>query len=173
MHPRYNYRRNLPHLQPGGKIFFVTFCTIQRWIIPPAARDIVMETCFRGNGNRYELYSLVVMPDHVHIAFSPLRDQLGWTYTIPDIMQEIKSVSSHRINRELLHFGKVWQEESFDRAMRSAEDVDLKIEYMINNPVRAGLVADPREYRWTWVEGLSRPLTSTRAGAPVSPNEME
>ena len=135
MQPRYNYRRNLPHLQPSRKTFFITFCTAQRWILPPAARDIVMETCLRGNGRSYELYALVVMPDHVHVALSPLRDQEGWSYTIPAVMQEIKSVSSHRINDELSHSGRVWQAESFDRAMRSAEDLDLKIEYIINNPV--------------------------------------
>jgi len=84
-------------------------------------------------------------------------------------MQEIKSVSSHRINKETQHAGKVWQEESFDRAMRSAEDLDLKIDYVINNPVRAGIVATPSEYRWLWSEGLCGPVTPARAGAPVPP----
>ena len=132
-----------------------------------------METCLRGNGERYEPYALVVIPDHVHMALGPFCDEQGWTRTIPSIMQEVKSISSHRINRELPHLGKIWQEESFDRAMRSAEDLDLKIEYMINNPVRAGLVVDPCEYRWIWVKGLFRPLTLARARAPVPPNERE
>jgi hypothetical protein len=44
----------------------------------------------------------------------------------------------------------VWQEESFDRAMRELEDVRGKIEYILCNPVRAGLVQGP--YRWLWTE---------------------
>ncbi len=152
MQPRYNYRRNLPHLQPSRKTFFLTFCSAQRWILPPAARDIVMETCIRGNGRRYELHALVVMPDHVHVALTPRRDEEGRNYSIPKIMQEIKSVSAHRINKQTGHLDRVWQEESFDRAMRNAEDLDLKIEYMIDNPVRAGIVDTPTAYHWIWVE---------------------
>lgn len=50
--------------------------------------------------------------------------------------------------------------------MRSAEDLDLKIEYMINNPVRAGIVSVPSEYRWLWTEGfVGTACTSTGEGA--------
>ena len=52
-------------------------------------------------------------------------------------MQEIKSVSAHRISKETGHVGRVWQEESFDRALRREEDLGAKIQYMVNNPVRA------------------------------------
>lgn len=164
MQPRYNYRRKLPHYQPGSRTFFISFCASQRWILPPAARDIVMETCCRGNGHRYDLYSVVVMPDHVHLALSPRRNDEGWTYAVAEIMQEIKSVSSHRINKETGHRGRVWQEESFDRAMRTAEDLELKIDYMIDNPVRAGLVTTASAYRWIWVEASG----STGEGARAS-----
>lgn len=125
-----------------------------------------MQTCLRCNGQRCQLHAIVVMPDHVHLALSPHRDQQRQEFTIPKIMQEIKSISSHRINRELTRSGRVWQEESFDRAMRSAEDLDLKIEYMINNPVRAGIVSVPSEYRWLWTEGfVGTACTSTGEGA--------
>jgi hypothetical protein len=50
MKRRYDYRRKLPHLQPDFKIFFITFSTFRRWILPNFARDIVMETCIRGTG---------------------------------------------------------------------------------------------------------------------------
>ena len=170
MQTRYNYRRNLPHLQPDHKTFFVTFCTAQRWILPGLARDIVVETCIRGNGHRYELHALVVMPDHVHLALSPRRDEEGRNYSIPEIMQEIKSVSAHRINKQTHYSGKVWQDESFDRAMRSAEDLDLKIEYMIDNPVRAGIVESATTYRWIWVETVDSRAADSTGGAPVPPS---
>jgi REP element-mobilizing transposase RayT len=172
MQPRYNYHRNLPHLQPDYKTFFITFCTAQRWILPSVARDIVMETCIRGNGHRYELHALVVMPDHVHLALTPRRDEEGRNYSIPKIMQEVKSVSAHRINKQTRHMGRVWQEESFDRALRNEEDLASKIEYMINNPVRAGLVVTPAAYRWIWVE-TAESCSAGRArtgGAPVPPS---
>src|SRR5216684_2632160 len=74
MQRHYDYRRKLPHLQPDNKIFFITFSTSKRWMLPNLARDIVMETCLRGDGHRFELHALVVMPDHVHLALTPRWD---------------------------------------------------------------------------------------------------
>jgi len=110
-----------------------------------------METCHRGDGNRYELHALVVMPDHVHLALTPGKDERG-TFSIPEIMQEIKSVSAHRIGKETGHVGRVWQEESFDRALRREDDLNAKVRYILDNPVRAGLVCTSSEYRWIWIE---------------------
>jgi putative transposase len=166
MQRQYNYRRKLPHLQPDNKIFFITFSTLRRWILPTLARDIVMETCLRGDGHRFELLALVVMPDHVHLAFTPRWDERG-TFSIPEIMQEIKSVSAHRIGKETAHVGRVWQEESFDRALRREEDLGAKIQYMVDNPVRAGLVSKAAEYRWIWIESTESRSTG---GAPVPPS---
>jgi REP element-mobilizing transposase RayT len=157
---RYDYRRKLPHIQPDRSVFFVTFNTLRRSVLSDAARDMVLGTCIRGDGNRYELHAVVVMPDHVHLALSPNRDEDG-VISIPEIMREIKSISSHRINRQTGHVGRIWQEESFDRAMRTAEDLELKIDYMINNPVRAGLVKSPDLYPWLWVQDLG---SVTQAG---------
>jgi REP element-mobilizing transposase RayT len=166
MQRHYDYRRKLPHLQPDNKIFFITFSTSKRWMLPNRARDIVMETCLRGDGHRFELHALVVMPDHVHLALTPRRDERG-PFRIPEIMQEIKSVSAHRISKETGHVGRVWQEESFDRALRREEDLSAKIKYMLDNPVRAGLVSTPAECRWSRVEGAE---SSWTGGAPVSPS---
>ena len=89
------------------------------------------------------------MPDHVHLLLSPLLEEKG-PISIVEIMQAIKSASAHRINKALGRKGKVWQDESFDRAIRNEESLDNRIEYILGNPVRAGLVAAPLDYRWLW-----------------------
>jgi putative transposase len=157
MQAKYEYRRRLPHYQPDSKIFFVTFCTHHRWRLPPRARDIVLEVCRHGDGTHFELLAVVVMPDHVHLAVVPQLKPAG-TVPIPSILQAIKSTTAHRINNELGHCGTVWQQESFDRALRREEQVDQKILYMMENPVRAGLVRNPRDYPWLWrkVEGREK-----------------
>jgi REP element-mobilizing transposase RayT len=99
----------------------------------------------------FRLYGLVVMPDHVHLLLAPLADPAG-PVSIPEIMQAIKGASAHRINRALGRKGKVWEEESFDRALRRQESILEKLEYIIGNRVGAGLVSDPLEYRWLWRE---------------------
>lgn len=46
---------------------------------------------------------------------------------------------------------KVWQHESFDHVLRSEESIPTKVDYIIQNPVRAGLVRTATDYRWLWV----------------------
>jgi putative transposase len=108
-----------------------------------------MATCVAGNGLKFDLYGLVVMPDHVHVAMVPIFWAQG-PIPIAEIMQAIKGASAHRINQLLNRRGKVWQEESFDRALRKEEGFTETLYYMLENPVRAGLVSSPLNYPWIW-----------------------
>lgn len=145
----YEYRRKLPHYQPDNKVFFITFCTYQRRVLPEAARAVVLDSCLAGIGKLFDLYGAIVMPDHVHLLLTPLGDEDG-PFTITQIMQTIKGASAHRVNKLLGRKGKVWQEESFDRALRREERVGYRLDYMLQNPVRAGLAENPLDYRWLW-----------------------
>jgi putative transposase len=69
---KYSYRRSLPHIQRDSRALFVTFRTYEQLVLPPAARDIVLQTCLREHGWRIELHGVVIMPTHVHIVFTPL-----------------------------------------------------------------------------------------------------
>lgn len=149
MQRKYEYRRKLPHYQPDFKAFFITFSTHRRWILPESVRPIVIDVCLAGDHNKFRLYALVVMLDHVHMVLEPKCDANG-PVSIAEIMQAIKGASAHRINKALGRRGKVWEEESFDRALRREESIRDKVEYILGNPVGAGLAANPLEYRWLW-----------------------
>ena len=163
---KYRYRRRLPHLQKADAALFVTFCTGGRMVIPERARDLVLAHWFREAGilavagegarptptARIRLHAVVVMPDHVHLLLTPLRDENGWPFPLVDILQCLKSATAHRINRLLGISGPVWEEESFDHVLRSDESLKEKCEYIRQNPVKAGLVKNPESYRWLWVE---------------------
>jgi REP element-mobilizing transposase RayT len=152
------YRRNLPHLQRDAKRHFVTFVTKNRWILPEAARDIVLDSSRHDDGIFYDLHAAVVMPDHVHLVLTPLVNE-AQRRVMPlfEIMKAIKGASAHKINRRLGHQGTVWQEESFDRVLRSSEDVGAKILYVLENPIRKGLADDWRLYRWSWHRPFQNP----------------
>jgi len=154
--PKSFYRRNLPHLQRDYKPHFLTFCTYQRWTLPDWARTIVLNSCTHNNQIRFDLHAVVVMPDHVHIIFTPLVDQHTEVFSLAKITQPIKAISAHEINARLGRHGQIWQEESFDRVLRSSEKLDEKVAYILNNPVRKGLANTPEEYRWLW---LATPFT--------------
>lgn len=149
MQRKYEYRRNLPHYQKDNRILFITYSTWHRWKLPEIARDLALESCLRANGRKCSRYAPVVMPDHVHLICLPLRDDDG-EISIPEITRTIKSESAHRINKALGRAGRVWQDESFDHVLRGDESLRKKAFYILANPVRAGLVATPGEYRWLW-----------------------
>jgi hypothetical protein len=56
---------------------FVTFTSHRRWKLPPAARDIVLQRILAENDEAFVMHAAVVMPDHVHLLVSPLRDGIG------------------------------------------------------------------------------------------------
>ncbi len=61
-------------------------------------------------------------------------------------MKGIKGKTARLLNQGRRSKGSVWQAESFDRIVRDQAELDEKLEYMLNNPVKAGLTADPWNY---------------------------
>jgi REP element-mobilizing transposase RayT len=91
----------------------------------------------------YELHAWVVMSNHVHAIFQP-RDDMA------DIMRWLKGRTARVANRILGRAGMpFWQEESFDHWVRSAEELAGLVEYVENNPVKAGLVSAKRLWPWS------------------------
>jgi REP element-mobilizing transposase RayT len=144
------YRRNLPHIVRCDRPLFVTFATRDRWVLPPSARTIALRHALHDHEKRLSMSVALVMPDHVHLVFNLLHDQCGRDSSLAGVMKGIKGVSARRINQLLGRNGSVWLEESFDRVMRRSEDLQARLEYVCNNPVRGGLVSCPDEYPWLW-----------------------
>jgi REP element-mobilizing transposase RayT len=108
----------------------------------------------------------VVMPDHVHVILTPsMNDTRRAIFSLVEIMKAIKGASSHLINRRVGNHGAIWQEESFDRIVRSSESLDAKVAYILQNPVRKALVQDWRAYKWIW----QAPEESPYAPPPIRP----
>jgi putative transposase len=139
------YRGRLPHLAKPERMYCVDFCTQQREQLPPAARDIVLASCIYDHTKTCWMDCVTVMPDHVHLIVKPYESA-----TVDEVLERIKGASVHFINRALSRRGTLWQRESFDRIVRAGEKLAQKREYLLNNPVRAGLVARWQDYPWTW-----------------------
>lgn len=98
------------------------------------------------------MHAFVVMPDHVHLLFTPLQKSSDEYYSLAKIMNGIKGASVHSINKLLERSGELWLPESFDRIVRTAAGFSQKKLYIIGNPITAGLAREPGEYRWSWSE---------------------
>jgi len=148
---QYEYRRKLPHYQKAGRSLFITFRKNTRDPFSPEARDAILKHCLFDNGKRYELHAAVIMPEHVHLLLTPLRDEQGWPYGLPSILKALKGASARTVNKLTGSHGPVWQEESFDHVPRKQEKWEQIVDYISQNPVRRGLVESPTAYPWLWI----------------------
>ena len=99
----------------------------------------------------------VLMPDHVHLFASPAVT----AKSRPDWLKTWKSVSSRQIAHASRIVPPIWQPDTFDHILRSAESYDAKWAYVLMNPVRSGLVARPED--WPWAGEIHRLDTSNAA----------
>jgi alanyl-tRNA synthetase/REP element-mobilizing transposase RayT len=168
-------KRRLPHFErPWGK-YMVTFSTRERRQLTPAERDIVLESILYAHTHRqYQLFAACVMPDHAHILFEPQikeEDKDGKTvfFSLGEIMHGIKSTTAHKINKAAKVTGvHVWEEESFDRLMRSDAELEEKFHYICRNPWDNGVVPLTENYCWLWTPDApvaSRAPEVSREGA--------
>ncbi len=134
------HRRHLPHWQLRGATYFVTF-RIAAGTLSMPERLLVLNHLRSGDGPFYDLLAAVVMPGHAHGVLQP-NDGVD----LPRIMKGIKGVSARLVNAARGTRGALWQDESFDRIIRDADELTGKLEYTIGNPVKAGLVEDPSMY---------------------------
>ena len=104
----------------------------------------LVENNLRGfSGDRYELRAWVVMPNHVHVLF-----KVG-TATMSEIVGAWKKHTGRLANKLLGKQGAFWAEDYFDVFMRHAEHERQTVHYIENNPTKAKLVLDPKEWPWT------------------------
>jgi putative transposase len=73
-----------------------------------------------------------------------MAGQLGQS-TLAKVMHTLKSFSARRIGRVGIET-PVWQKGYHDHALRDDDDYQFRIRYLINNPVRAGLVQRAQDY---------------------------
>jgi REP element-mobilizing transposase RayT len=97
------YRRRLPHIQPAGHVFFVTFRLSPRQVkvLCEAEREAMVAHIQRMGPGR--CHSFVVMPDHVHIVYQP-----GEGEDLRRSLQALKGASSHALTRGHGRSAPVW-----------------------------------------------------------------
>jgi REP element-mobilizing transposase RayT len=95
---------------------------------------IVSDAIQHFDGKRYLLYSFVVMPNHLHVLFSLRENE-----KLPNIVHSWKSYTAKLINKELGRIGAFWQEDYWDRIIRSQKHFNFVCKYISENPQKAKL----------------------------------
>ncbi|OGL41150.1 MAG: hypothetical protein A2042_09230 [Candidatus Schekmanbacteria bacterium GWA2_38_11] len=141
-----SWERHLPHFQLSGNYYFITFTTHNRMLLLPSHKECILNAIHFLDGKKYNLLAAVVLDDHVHMVINPVDG-------LTNIMHSIKSFTAHEINKILNRTGKVWQDENYDRVIRNEKEFLEKINYIVNNPVKADLVEEYKNYKWLYVKG--------------------
>jgi len=139
------YRRRMPHWRLDGSIYFVTW-RLQKSQKELAALEykIIVSALKHFDGQRFDLFAYVVMPDHVHVLVKPYKG-----YLLHELVHSWKSYTAYRLQRGGRE-GKVWQEDYFDRIVRDEAEFIEKAQYILNNPLKIKPQID--EYPWVWVK---------------------
>ncbi len=80
------------------------------------------------------------METHFHMIIKP-------NVPLVTIMHSLKSYTAHEINKLREKTGGVWLREYYDRVIRSERDYIEKVNYISNNPIKAGFV----DYAWLYI----------------------
>lgn len=102
----------------------------------PRAANVVAEALVHFDARHYRLFARRVMPNHVHVIFST-------ELPLEEIVHAWKSFTSKAVNKVIGRVGKLWQEDYFDRLIRNEKQLRRAIDYVVNNPAKAGLVDWP------------------------------
>ncbi len=179
--PMYS-RRNLPHFERPWAKYAITFSTRNHRQLSEKARNVVLESILRWKDRRYELYAACVMPDHVHVLIEPMIERAGDSgkpvfFSLSKILHSIKSFTATQINKIERTNEPVWETESFDRLIRSENDLHEKFHYITRNPWDAEAAKPDEDYRWVWYPGsykakeFAAGCREQQAGSLCSPDE--
>lgn len=109
---------------------------------PDVARVVRGSIKHCGKGN-YDLHAWVIMPNHVHLLFTPNTD-------VSSILCSLKGYRARQANQLLGHTDQpFWQDESYDHFVRTAEEFRRIEGYIIGNPVKARLAGSVEEFPWS------------------------
>jgi REP element-mobilizing transposase RayT len=103
--------------------------------------SMIQNVLLASDGESYRLSAWVIMPNHIHLLATRFED-----YMLADIMQTLKSITSHKANRILKRHGQFWMPDYFDRYVRNAEHFAKTVRYIEDNPVKARLCERPENW---------------------------
>jgi putative transposase len=127
-------------IQPRG-YHFVTVCTKDRKPIlanPDSARALKEAW---SKESEWSVGQYVIMPDHVHLFCAPATDPRD---SLADWIRRWKSSTARSWPKPA--DVPIWQRHYWDRQLRSGESYSNKWHYVLQNPVRAGLIGSAEEW---------------------------
>ncbi len=121
-----------PWIDPDASEYFITICCRRRGTnqlcLPGVSEVLLSSAWFYFEQHKWFLAPLLLMPDHLHMLAS-----FSTEYRIEEVVSVWKRYTARKAGVE-------WQDRFFEHRLRSNESTQEKCDYILQNPVRAGLV---------------------------------
>ena len=137
--PNYDYSKDRP--------IHVTICTNNKENVFDSeinAKIVIDELLRAAKDVRFRMLCYCLMPDHLHVIVSPGESSL----TVSKFLNIFKGRTT-AVFRQKKDLKKIWQRSAFDHVIRTEEDLRAVIEYIMNNPVRKGIVEKIDDYPYS------------------------
>jgi putative transposase len=161
MSPRSYKQRKQIHLKnfdygAHEHVFFITICTAdkQHYLSDAKISKIIIDELeYRRADREIKLFCYCIMPDHIHLLISLNRNYTKkegacGERTLQNWVSAFKRYTS-RISNQLHDIKPLWQTNFFDHVVRKDESLLAICLYILNNPVRRGMVSNWEEYPYS------------------------
>lgn len=145
--PKRKPTRLKEHDYSASQFYLLTTCTHNHKQIfkNDTAAKIAFETIFNTAEKAVtDLMTICIMPDHIHLLLIPKGE-----YSTNYFMRVLKRKISYLLKRCGFR-PPFWQRSYYDHIVRKGENIEKIINYILQNPVRKGLVDSFEEYPWSW-----------------------
>jgi putative transposase len=132
--------------QDLGTNFFITTSFKDRnrfGDIPGVYEQLAESLSHRLKETNSKLAAYVFMPSHIHL-FLFIEGKL-----LAGFMRDFKKYTAQKGLAELCKSSKVWQPRYDRQVVVSLKLLTIKMTYIHYNPVRAGLVENPEDWKWS------------------------
>jgi len=142
-------RKRLAHdiplwVDPSKAYYYITVCCQQRGknqlAIPNPGYPVLETIRYRNEKQIWHAHIALLMPDHVHMIVS-----------FPQIGKRVQTIVSKWKERTAKSFQIEWQRDFFEHRLRNDESFREKADYILANPVRAGLVERGEDWPYVFI----------------------
>ena len=108
--------------------------------------QIVVDAWSHWHTKKYNIIAFTVMPNHVHLLIDHFSNE-----SLGTLIHSWKSFTAQQINKINNTTGPLWSKDYWDRYIRDEQHLKNAVHYIMNNPVKAGLVNSADDWEFSGV----------------------
>jgi REP element-mobilizing transposase RayT len=153
----YHKSQNSDHAQQQEELFTFYDEQLDRYEAPSISltqsqyAKVLMDIFHFHEGKKYSIICYCIMSNHVHLLLQPLEKLPGEFFQLREIMHSLRSYSATKLNQLSHRKGTLWAYDFFDHSMRDEQNTIDTIKYILENPVKAGLVKQWEDWPWSYL----------------------